>query len=365
MKAEFNYHLKIAQSDYKKVMASIVDGVYLYGAGFIGRWAVDYLERNGLPVLGFVDSNQEKWGKFINGKQVFSPSENCIFEAKTILITSRHAVHAVKKSLSHLNAAIMSIDALVVIHSSKNQIEKITKLLEHDHKSIQTFYAVISAMLSGSTRSLKPIANNKPFFDIFGFFNRNEEIFVDAGSYVGDSLERFIWSVNGVFRHIHAFEPGPLQFKALKKRVERLRQEWALTEDSISLINKGITSENRIARIDNSTNLIQTKVYDNDSFHNDSSINIETTSLDSYFDGNNFTFLKVDIEGSESALLQGARKSINKFRPRIALSVYHYPTDIFDLPLQLNSLNTDYSFQLRHHSSQLMDTVLYAKDENE
>lgn len=365
MKNEFKNLLLATLAQYEKVMTSAVDGVYLYGAGFIGRWAVGYLERSGISVLGFVDSDQAKWGTTIEEKQVFSPSDICIQQAKAILITSRHAVRPIAKLLAHLPAAIMSIDALVTHRACEVGLEQIERLLEHDQRSLQTFYAVLSAMLAGTPHPLAPFAENRPFFDRFGFFNRDQEIFVDAGAYVGDSLERFIWSVNGVFRHIHAFEPGPAQFKALKNRTQRLRKEWALSAESISLVNKGLSKNNRIALVNNTKNLIQMTVNDIDTTHSSTSINIETTSLDSYFNKNQYTFLKVDIEGSESDLLHGAQKTINKYRPRVALSVYHYPTDIFELPLQLYHMNEDYLLYLGHHSSQLMDTVLYAKDKNE
>ena len=366
MSNELKNLLTNTRAKYENVIASAVDGVYLYGAGFIGRWSVDYLERSRVPVLGFVDSDPAKWGKAIKGKQVFRPSDTCIRQAKAILITSRHAVRPVKKLLAHLPAAIMSIDELVVHRASEEELQQIESLLEHDERSLQTFHAVLSAMLVGSTQSLAPFADNRPFFDRFGFFNRDQEIFVDAGAYVGDSLERFIWSVNGVFHHIHAFEPGSAQFQALEKRVNRLCQEWALKADSISLVNKGLSADNRVALVDSAENLIQMTLEEIGEGDKSGTANrIVTVSLDSYFNGNKYTFLKVDVEGSEAALLQGARESIAQHRPRVALSIYHYPTDIFKLPLQLHRLNSDYLFFLGHHSSQLMDTVLYAKDKHD
>ncbi|HHQ4683426.1 TPA: FkbM family methyltransferase [Aeromonas veronii] len=367
MSTELLECLHSTQGDYKKIITLAKSGVYLYGAGFIGRWAVSYLESIGVPVFGFVDSDQKKWGAIINGKQVYSPSDSCVIQAKVIIITTRHAVKPVEKLLAHLQAATMSIDAMVVHRASEDgSIEKVKELFSHDKLSLLTFNAVLSSMLSGTTRPLMPIADSRPFFERFGFFNRDQEIFVDAGAYVGDSLERFIWSVNGVFRQVHAFEPGVTQFEALKKRVCRLSQEWALKPESIYLINKGLSFENKKISVASPENLIQMTMTDVDVSPNayDTS-NIELTSLDSYFDGRRYTLLKVDVEGSEAALLQGARQSIATYKPRIALSVYHYPTDIFNLPLQLKNINQDYIFCLGHHSSQLMDTVLYASEKDD
>ena len=355
------------KNKYNDLIASASDGTFLYGAGFIGKWAVSYLEGIGIPILGFVDSDSNKWGKVINGKKIFSPFDNCIINSKSIVITSRHAVRSVKNSLIDLPAVIMSVDALVVHrYDELGVIEKVRDFFNHDVQSLNTYDAILNSMLLGTTEPLLPIADSRPFFDKFGFFNRDQEIFVDAGAYVGDSLERFIWSVNGVFRQVHAFEPGLAQFQALKKRVERLSQEWALITENIFLVNKGLSSKNRQAMIEYADNLIQMSVTKNVCLPDDTRAGrIELVSLDSYFDGQKFTLLKVDVEGSERELIQGARESIAAYKPRIALSVYHYPTDIFELPLQLKEINKSYSFTLGHHSSQLMDTVLYARDRND
>lgn len=367
MSNELLESLRSSSEKYKRLVTLASEGVYLYGAGFIGRWAVSYLESIGIPVFGFVDSDKNKWGALVKGKQIYSPSDNCITRAKVIIITSRHAVKPVEKLLVHLPAITMSIDAIVVHRANDDGcIGKIQSLLSHDKLSLRTLNAVLSSMLVGTTRPLMPFADNRPFFDRFGFFNRDQEIFVDAGAYVGDSLERFIWSVNGVFRQVHAFEPGAAQFGALEKRVCRLSQEWALKPESIFLINKGLSSENKKISVANPENLIQMTVAGVDVSSVDSDANvIELTSLDSYFNGSRYTLLKVDVEGSEAELLQGARQSIATHRPRIALSVYHYPIDIFELPLQLKEMNKNYTFYLGHHSSQLMDTVLYASDKDE
>ena len=184
---------------------------------------------------------------------------------------------------------------------------------------------------------------------------------------MGDSLERFLWSVNGVFKHIHAFEPGLKQYQAMTKRVDRLIAEWALSPEKIALVNKGVSDASRQVEIKRGSHLIQTRIDEraHESLCAEPSHLISTISLDEYFDGAALTLLKVDIEGSEAAMLSGAMRSIQKWRPRIALSVYHYPKDIFDLPRKCFSINPDYKFSLLHHSSQLMDTVLYCRDKND
>lgn len=352
---------------YKRIRGDAIQGVYIYGAGFVGAWSVSYLEGLGIPVLGFVDSDPQKWGSLVSGKLVFNLDDPEVQSAKVILIGSRHAVHAIEKVLENFSALIMSVDAFVVHQQGEEEIDRLEALFSDDQQSMDTVRAVLMSMLEGTTKPLSAFADNRPYFDKFGFFNRQGEVFVDAGAYVGDSVERFLWSVNGVFKHIHAFEPGLTQYQAMTKRVDRLMAEWALDAGKISLVNKGLSDASRSVEIKRSSHLTQTRIYqisDEQQYDGPSDV-VNTISLDEYFDGDAFTFLKVDIEGSEAAMLRGAVKSIQRFRPRIALSVYHYPSDIFELTQKCFNLNPDYEFSLSHHSFNLIETVLYCRDKND
>jgi FkbM family methyltransferase len=70
--------------------------------------------------------------------------------------------------------------------------------------------------------------------------------------------------------------------------------------------------------------------------------------------------IKMDIEGSEFNALLGAEATIKKFRPNMAISVYHKASDITQIPLWINSvLGSDVRYYLRRHSRTVADTVLY------
>ena len=353
---------------YNNILQNISNGVFLYGAGFVGKWSVTYLENLGIKIIGFIDSDKRKWGKTIAGKIIFSPEDTAVINAKIILITSRHAVPLIRKQLAYLPAHILSVDAFTVHHQSLEVVEQIESLLSHDQKSLDTFNAILSCMLSGYKTQLSGTASNLSFFNEFGFFNSDRETFVDAGAYVGDSVERFIWSMNGVFEKIYAFEPGKKQFNAMKVRMERLRAEWSIAHNKIILENKGLSNKAGSSLVKEGQHIIQTEieeVFTEVNMSKDGFDTISTIEIDTYFQERPFTFLKVDVEGSEKNLLEGAKKTIKRWRPKIALSVYHFPTDIFELPLICSSYNPEYQFTLGHHSSQLMDTVLYCRDKNE
>jgi len=70
--------------------------------------------------------------------------------------------------------------------------------------------------------------------------------------------------------------------------------------------------------------------------------------------------LKFDVEGAERQALEGCNQLLAKRRPLIALSVYHRPDDLWQLPLYLDRLNLDYALFLRTHGEDGMDVICYA-----
>lgn len=74
-------------------------------------------------------------------------------------------------------------------------------------------------------------------------------------------------------------------------------------------------------------------------------------------------FIKMDIEGTELAALKGARQTLQRFKPKLAVCVYHRLEDFFDIPDYLESLGLNYRFFLRHFSIHAEETVLFATTE--
>lgn len=116
-------------------------------------------------------------------------------------------------------------------------------------------------------------------------------------------------------------EPSPLNFKYLKQNLERQNKTNYLlfncacgnTEGTVNFqldirANKCKVVENEI-KIDTASNIIQVPLRRIDDVIKDCSIN----KLD---------FLKIDVEGYEWNTLQGARSSIQKFKPSIQIEIH-------------------------------------------
>ena len=58
-------------------------------------------------------------------------------------------------------------------------------------------------------------------------------------------------------------------------------------------------------------------------FAADGEIEMPVTTIDEVLGDKRLTYIKMNIEGAEIDALQGGRKSISKWHPRLALSIYH------------------------------------------
>jgi FkbM family methyltransferase len=213
------------------------------------------------------------------------------------------------------------------------------------------------AMLTGDQAYCRAVCEPDQYFCLPDFCGPKSEIYVDAGAFDGDSVQAFLTAHDGMVAKIHAFEPGPQQFVALRARAERLATEWQLKPGSIELINAALSDIDGRAHGDSGSGQLTSFAIGHDNGAN--GVAVEIVSLDRHLNGAPLTFLKADVEGMEMALLRGAQVTIRRHRPKIAVCAYHYPTDIPELAHAIGELVPNYRFALRHHTPQLMETVLY------
>lgn len=71
-------------------------------------------------------------------------------------------------------------------------------------------------------------------------------------------------------------------------------------------------------------------------------------------------FIKMDIEGAELSALQGAEQTIRRFKPDLAIAIYHSNADFVQIPEFLRSLDLGYKFYLGHYTVYGYETIFYA-----
>lgn len=73
-----------------------------------------------------------------------------------------------------------------------------------------------------------------------------------------------------------------------------------------------------------------------------------------------FDYLKIDTEGNEKRIIEGAAESIKKIRPVLAVAVYHQPSDFYEIPcLLLDLLGDDCNLHFRFYSETFIDFICY------
>jgi FkbM family methyltransferase len=90
----------------------------------------------------------------------------------------------------------------------------------------------------------------------------------------------------------------------------------------------------------------------------------ETITIDDFVAANaveRIDLIKMDIEGAELPALRGAEQTIRRFRPKLAIAVYHNWDDFITIPPYLNGLDLGYEFYLDHFTIHEEETVLFCR----
>ncbi|MCL5733622.1 MAG: FkbM family methyltransferase [Patescibacteria group bacterium] len=186
-------------------------------------------------------------------------------------------------------------------------------------------------------------------------------VVIDAGGNIGTfSVFAANLSPNG---YVYAFEPVKKTFELLKKNTHHYHQ--------IKCINAGLGENRSVKKIFINNKSTGGSVFEDSPFYTGTSDagqggrfeEAEIMTLDYFVYENKISqvdFIKIDTEGYEANVLRGAKETIQKFRPVIAMSAYHNQNDKKDLPFILKSIYADYICEL--HNDHEEDFLCYVKN---
>jgi len=173
-----------------------------------------------------------------------------------------------------------------------------------------------------------------------------DEVIVDGGCYNGQTISNFYDNNKGIAKRIYAFEPDLINYNNCKVYINEKGY------DNVQLFNKGLWNE--------STRLKFNAEHGEGSSVTDSGAEIiYVTSIDEAIK-EDVTFIKLDVEGSELNALIGAKNTIMKNKPKMAICIYHIKSDILEIARYILSLREDYKLYIRHYSFDSLETVLYS-----
>ncbi len=334
--------------------------VVIFGTGGDGIRTYSMLRQYNIENISFCDNNPEKWGKKVGQTESICISITDIpkYSDAIFIIGTRNYVMPIAQQLKSLNVTFLTSDAYLFLREI-NKLEEVYKIFLNS-ESQNVYYKLIETMVTGNFNIIPEIYSDKQYYAIPQFaMPKANDVFIDCGAYVGDSIEQFINIRMGNFGKIFSFEPCSKQFNAMIKRRDRLISEWALEEDKITCIKAGLSDSKGEKYLDVCGSLGESFINNK----NDTTLDekIEIISLDEYFKDfrEHISFIKADIEGYELKMLHGARNIIQKDKPNLAICIYHKFNDFFEIPLFIKTLVPEYKMEVRHHNFNLWETVLY------
>jgi FkbM family methyltransferase len=185
------------------------------------------------------------------------------------------------------------------------------------------------------------------------------DVVIDAGGCWGDTALQFAYEV-GPKGHVYTFEFAPGNLEVMRQNIAlnpHLGPRITILEHPIGAVSGGkmFYMESGPA-----SRIASTKL-------DDRYMECTVLSIDGMvreWNPSSVDFIKMDIEGSELDALKGAEETIRKYRPKLAICIYHAQHHYIAIPQFIDSLGLGYRFYIEHHTIFLEETVLFAVPED-
>jgi len=308
-----------------------------------------YLSDNdaGPPWMGDEDKKQHT---FVKGVYVLPPEELPGSGVRVfIAVSSFSSCKSIAKQLEKLNVPLVGQDencfyeSLIMNDTAKYFAANLDSIRQavanfYDRRSKFVYLTLLKARCvdrESASVLYGSIMEGGQYWALEEFKNIPNATFVDLGAFTGDTVAQFVQNnIDAGISRIHAFEAFPALYDELCENVRALAEEFSFDAGKI-FCRQGVIG-------------IKGKAPAGVTVH----------SLDDILD-EPVHFIKSDIEGAEQDMLDGAAKLIQKYRPHLAISIYHTNEDMFAIPQKIRSLVPEYNMAVRHHLDRSNETVLY------
>lgn len=168
--------------------------------------------------------------------------------------------------------------------------------------------------------------------------------YIDGGAFDGDSLLQL--AACHPIAQAYLFEPDPENYRKLGDRLQ-------VSPCPIQCLPLGLMNTYQILSFAGGQG-------EGGTLTGTGNIHVACAALDDLLPNTAADFIKLDVEGAEIPALRGARRLIEKYRPTLAISLYHRPDDLWAIPAVLDSICPGYRLFIRQHYFNSFESVLYA-----
>lgn len=254
---------------------------------------------------------------------------------------------SIMREIKHPSEETLKVRAFY--EDNSESVREILSLLE-DRKSKEVYKNVIAFRMGKAFIKRDCYSMWDQYFCEDIIHLQDGEVFVDGGAYTGDTIENLLKRAKkqGVkIAHVIAFEPGDYNCRILVRK-------WG-EKGNVTIIKKGLSDKagrRTFLNRGSSSGIVS---------RNHSAGNlIPVIDIDAVEDCKNATFIKMDIEGAEMSALCGARETILRNHPKLAICIYHSEEDMIQIAKYIHNLVPQYKLYVRHHTRRNHETVLYA-----
>ncbi len=335
--------------------------VIIFGAGAYAYLLYRYLAASSVTVAGImVDSAYKTADKFM-GLKVSTIEESMHSVPDYEIAVGIPNYPPIVEKLLKLGASgihVLDVPDFLNIPDSFMEIEFIREHHElfdeayglfEDELSRRTYVATLNTKVNEDLKYIKPyVRMDHLYFSTTEFPLSADEILLDVGGYTGDSIRDFYDITKGRYRRIISLEPFETSFEELQQNINALGLS--------NVVALKIGAWDKRATLSFATNEMNTDARPDD----EGSCTIEVDTIDRILERlvSPVTLIKMSINGAEYRAISGARETIRRCRPKIAVKM-NVKEDFYRLPLLLKDIAPEIKLYLRQRNFMSMMLVLY------
>ena len=147
---------------------------------------------------------------------------------------------------------------------------------------------------------------------------------IDVGVYRGV----YSYEMSKYSEKVHSFEPNPIIFKYINKNLKKFIKNIHLYNFALSNQNKTINLKIPIRNSNSNKEIFEeyyemgkATIHNENNFENYENFEIQTKKIDELSFDNKISFIKIDVEGHELEVIEGAKNTIKRHKPILLVEI--------------------------------------------